>query len=230
MRPAIRLAAIMKLRVIYIFTHDSIGVGEDGPTHQPIEHVSALRLIPNLTLWRPSDATETFVAWEESLLHRDGPSLLALSRQNLQTVARTDAQIQSIRKGGYILSALPDAQLNLIATGSEVQLALQVQTALKEDGTSVNVLSIPCLERFLSQAPIYQKQILQDLPMLVIEAGSSSLWYKLIRGNGTVLGIDRFGESAKAEDLFSFFGFTVDHIVKMCMRLTEKRQNNLSSL
>ncbi len=216
-RNAIRMSAIMKQRVIYVMTHDSIGLGEDGPTHQPIEQVSSLRLIPNLTLWRPSDATETFVAWEESLLHHNGPSLLALSRQNLQTVVRTDAQIQAIRKGGYALSTLPGAQLNLIATGSEVQLALQAQAALTAAGTPVNVISIPCLERFLAQDAVYQTQVLKGLPMLVIEAGSSGLWYKLVRGNGTVLGIDRFGESAKAEDLFPFFGFTVEHVVTLVL-------------
>lgn len=229
-RNAIRMSAIMKQRVIYVMTHDSIGLGEDGPTHQPIEQVSSLRLIPNLTLWRPSDATETFVAWEESLLHHSGPSLLALSRQNLQTVARTDAQIQAIRKGGYALSELPDAKLNLIATGSEVQLALQAQVALQKIGAPINVISIPCLERFLTQDIPYQSEVLKGLPMLVIEAGSSDLWYKLVRGNGIVLGIDRFGESAKAEDLFPFCGFTVEHVVTMALNQISLTKTNGQSL
>ena len=218
-RNAIRMSAIMKQRVIYVMTHDSIGLGEDGPTHQPIEHISSLRLIPNLAVWRPCDATETLIAWQAAISHSTGPSLLALSRQNLPTYERTAKQIAGIVQGGYILSEQAGATLNLIATGSEVQLVMQAQAALKEQGIIANVISIPCLELFMSQAPAYQKQVLQNLPMLVVEAGSTGLWYKLVRGQGTVLGIDCFGESAKAEDLFKHFGFTVEHVVAAAKNL-----------
>lgn len=212
-RNAIRMSALMKQGVIYVMTHDSIGLGEDGPTHQPIEQLSSLRLIPNLTVWRPSDATETLIAWEEALLSRNAPSLLALSRQNLPTYPRSPQKIEGIRAGGYILSKRPQAKLNLIATGSEIQLMMQVQAELEKSLIYVNVISMPCLERFCMQTEVQQKATLQDLPMLVVEAGSSALWYKLVRGNGTVMGLDRFGESANAETLFKLFGFTVENII-----------------
>ncbi len=212
-RNAIRMSAIMKQRVIYVMTHDSIGLGEDGPTHQPIEHVSALRLIPNLAVWRPCDATETLIAWQAALQRAEGPSLLALSRQNLPTYERNATQIEGISRGGYVLSAQTGARLNLVATGSEVQLVMQAQAALKDQGILANVISIPCLELFMAQTPSYQQQVMQGLPMLVVEAGSTGLWYKLVRGQGKVIGIDCFGESAKAEDLFKHFGLTVEHVV-----------------
>ncbi len=221
-RNAIRMSAIMKQRVIYVMTHDSIGLGEDGPTHQPIEQVSSLRLIPNLAVWRPCDATETLIAWQAALQNTSGPSLLALSRQNLPTYSRSAAQIAGIAQGGYILAAQPGATLNLIATGSEVNLIMQAQQALQEKGLLANVISIPCLELFMRQDPAYQAQVLQNLPMLVVEAGSTGLWYKLVRGQGEVLGIDCFGESAKAEDLFQHFNLTVTAIVKASHALVAK--------
>ncbi len=218
-RNAIRMSAIMKQRVVYVMTHDSIGLGEDGPTHQPIEHLNSLRLIPNLGVWRPCDATETLIAWYAALKNNQGPSLLALSRQNLATYARTPTQITAISQGGYVLSSAPQAVLNLIATGSEVQLIMQVQSALKAQGVAANVISMPSLEIFLAQEENYQHQVLQDLPMLVVEAGTTGLWYKLVRGKGEVFGLDHFGESAKAEDLFTHFGFTVEHLVALSLKI-----------
>lgn len=218
-RNAIRMSALMKQRVIYVMTHDSIGLGEDGPTHQPVEQLNSLRLIPNLLVWRPCDALETLIAWEESLKQATTPSLLALSRQNLQTFARNEKQIENIRKGGYILSEAAGATVTLIATGSEVQLTMQAQATLKEQGIVANVVSMPCLEEFMAQTPDYKKEVLKNLPMLVIEAGSSGLWYKLIKANGAVFGIDTFGESGKAEDLFKHFGFTVENVIKQVKSL-----------
>lgn len=218
-RNAIRMSALMRQRVIYVMTHDSIGLGEDGPTHQPIEQLNSLRLIPNLLVWRPCDTIETLIAWEESLKQATTPSLLALSRQNLPTFERNPSQIADIRKGGYALSTLAGAKANLVATGSEVQLAIQAQAALKEQGIAVNVISIPCLEVFMAQGPDYHAKTLQNLPMLAIEAGSTGLWYKLVKGNGKVLGIDTFGESGKAEDLFKHFGFTVENVINLTKEL-----------
>jgi transketolase len=216
-RSAIRMSAIMKQRVIYVMTHDSIGLGEDGPTHQPVEHISALRLIPNLSVWRPADATETLIAWQEALKQNNGPSLLALSRQNLPTQVRDDAQLKAIPQGGYVLVAEPRATFSLVATGSEVHLALGVQKQLAEEGLFAQVISMPCLERFLAVPENQRDEVLKGLPMFVIEAGSTALWYQLIKGKGQVFGLDRFGESAKAEDLFSFFGFTLEKLAP-CVR------------
>lgn len=218
-RNAIRMSALMKQRVIYVMTHDSIGLGEDGPTHQPIEHLNSLRLIPGLSVWRPSDSIETLIAWQLALERTDAPTVLALSRQNLQTVPRTDLQIEHIRRGGYVLLTGAEPQLNIVATGSEVQLTLAVAEALKTKGISINVISMPCLEVFLMQDQPYQQEVLQDLPILVIEAGTTGLWYKLVRGNGKVIGLDHYGESAKAEDLFQAFGFTVEHIMTEALTL-----------
>ncbi len=206
-RNAIRMSALMKQRVIYVMTHDSIGLGEDGPTHQPIEQLNSLRLIPNLKVWRPCDSIETLLTWDESLKYQ-GPSLMALSRQNLPTFERTKAQLEGIRKGGYVLHHDSAAKINLIATGSEVQLAMQAAKKIP-----ARVISMPCLEGFMAQEADYQTEVLGNLPSLVIEAGTTGLWYKLIKGNGTVLGLDHYGESAKAEDLFQEFGLTVEHIL-----------------
>ncbi len=218
-RNAIRMSAIMKQPVIYVMTHDSIGLGEDGPTHQPIEHLNSLRLIPNLAVWRPADAIETLVTWYLALKHHSGPTLMALSRQNLQTFPRDAKAVAGIEKGGYVLSRVEHPALNLIATGSEVQLAMEAQRALKAEGIQVNVISMPCLELFMAQAPRYQEETLGTCPMLVIEAGTTGLWYKLVKGNGTVIGLDHYGESAKAEDLFQAFGFNTEHVVKVAKSL-----------
>ncbi len=206
-RNAIRMSALMKQRVIYVMTHDSIGLGEDGPTHQPIEHVQSLRLIPNLNVWRPCDAVETMVAWGSGLMSKSTPSLLALSRQNLAHQMRDATQLADIAKGGYVLveSKVP-AKLTLIATGSEVALAV---SAAKELGDAVRVVSMPCVDLFKAQDRTYQQSVLGTAPKLAIEAGVTSGWYEFA---DQVIGLDRYGESAPAGELFKLFGFTVEHV------------------
>ena len=212
-RNAIRMAALMKQRQIMVYTHDSIGLGEDGPTHQPVEHVSSLRLIPNLDVWRTADATETAVAWAAAIERRDGPSVLALSRQNLPTVTGAIAA-DSIRRGGYVLSDAADAKAVLIATGSEIKLALDAQQALAAAGIAVRVVSLPCADVFERQDKAYRESVLpRGIPRVAIEAGVTDFWRKYVGLDGAVIGIDRFGESAPAGELFKFFGFTVDNVV-----------------
>ncbi|MEP7083124.1 MAG: transketolase [Betaproteobacteria bacterium] len=214
-RNAIRMAALMKLRVIHVFTHDSIGLGEDGPTHQSVEHASALRLIPNLTVWRPCDTVETMVAWNQALLHRDGPSALLLTRQNVPFQPRDPAQIDTIARGGYVLSDAAAPQAILLATGSEVGLAMDARAKLAEAGIAVRVVSMPCTEFYDRQDAAYKASVLPDsIPKVAIEAGVTGLWWKYIGLHGGTVGIDTFGESAPAPALFKHFGFTVDHVVE----------------
>ena len=215
-RNALRMSALMKLRVIYVFTHDSIGLGEDGPTHQPVEQIATLRLIPNMDLWRPCDTVETMVAWTSSVERLDGPSSLALSRQNLPFVARDAATIQNIKKGGYVISAAKgDAKAIIIATGSEVELALKAQDALAQQNIHVNVVSMPSTNVFDRQDQAYKDSVLpKGLPRVVVEAGVTGGWWKYVGGEGDVIGLDRFGESAPAGVLFKEFGFTVANVVK----------------
>ncbi|MFZ5659676.1 MAG: transketolase [Pseudomonadota bacterium] len=216
-RNAIRMSALMHQRVIYVLTHDSIGLGEDGPTHQPIEQVNSLRLIPNMTLWRPCDAVETAVAWTQSVENRKGPSCLILSRQNLPAQNHTDETVAGIAKGGYILSEAANGQPEgvIIATGSEVALAMGAQAKLAEQGKHVRVVSMPSLEVFEKQDAAYKESVLPAklTKRLAVEAGSTGLWYKYVGLNGAVIGLDRFGESAPAPVLFDKFGFTVDNVV-----------------
>ncbi|WP_420827046.1 transketolase [Azospira restricta] len=213
-RNAIRMAALMKQRQIMVYTHDSIGLGEDGPTHQPVEHVASLRLIPNLDVWRTADATETAVAWAAAIERQNGPSVLALSRQNLPTVTAGVAA-ETIRRGGYVLSdCAGEAQVVLIATGSEVKLALDAQAALKMDGIAARVVSMPCADVFDRQDADYRASVLGKCQKrIAIEAGHPDLWRKYVGLKGAVIGIDRFGESAPAPKLFEFFGFTVANVV-----------------
>ena len=215
-RNAIRMSALMKQRVIYVFTHDSVGLGEDGPTHQPVEQTATLRMIPNLDLWRPCDTVETLAAWIEAVEKRNGPTALCLSRQNLPFVQRDAAAIAAIKKGGYVLSeAAGKAQAVIIATGSEVELALKAQAALAEAGVAVRVVSMPNTRAFDRQTQSYQDGVLPaELPKVVIEAGVTDGWWKYIGGKGRVIGLDRFGESAPAGVLFKEFGFTVENVVK----------------
>ena len=216
-RNALRMAALMKLRNIFVFTHDSIGLGEDGPTHQSVEHVSSLRLIPQLDVWRPCDTVETALAWTSALERHDGPTCLILSRQNLPYQARDPSAIASIGRGAYILSEAKDRQPKaiLIATGSEVQLAMGAQKALAETGVYVRVVSLPCAEVFDRQELNYREFVLPlGIPRVAIEAGVTDYWRKYVGLEGAVVGIDRFGESAPAGELFKFFGFTVDNVVK----------------
>ncbi len=216
-RNAIRMAALMKLRVIHVFTHDSIGLGEDGPTHQSIEHASSLRLIPQLNVWRPCDTSETAVAWGHAIRTKDRPAALLLSRQNLQHAPKKDTS--HIVKGGYILSEPQDAGLDqaaqavIIATGSEVSLALKAQTLLAAQGVAARVVSMPCTQVFDAQSIEYRQSVLPaGLPSVAVEMGARDFWWKY--KVCAVVGIDQFGESAPAADLFKHFGFTPEHVAQ----------------
>ncbi len=215
-RNALRMSALMKQRVVYVFTHDSIGLGEDGPTHQPVEQTATLRMIPNMSVWRPCDTMETMVAWAAGVEKKDGPTSLILSRQNLPYVKRTDAQVEAIRKGGYVLSDCDGApKVVLIATGSEVELAMKAQEALKADGIAARVVSMPCTNVFDKQDAAYKAGVLPaGVKRVAIEAGVTEGWYKYVGLDGAVVGLDRFGESAPAGQLFKEFGFTVENVVK----------------
>jgi transketolase len=217
-RNALRLAAMMRRRVIYVFTHDSIGLGEDGPTHQPVEHLASLRLIPNLDLWRPCDTVETAVAWAAALERRDGPTALVLSRQNLPFCRRDSAE--AVKRGGYVLSDAAGARAVLIATGSEVQLALGAQKSLAEAGVAVRVVSMPSTGVFDRQDAAYRAAVLPPgVPRVAVEAGATDAWRRYVGAlddaRGAVLGIDRFGESAPGGELFRHFGFTTEHLVQV---------------
>ncbi len=213
-RNALRMAALMKLRSIFVFTHDSIGLGEDGPTHQSIEHVSSLRLIPNLDNWRPCDTVESAASWGAAVRRKDGPSTLIFSRQNLPFMERSEAQIADIAKGGYVLQDAPNAKVILIATGSEVELAVKSAAALKERGVAVRVVSMPSTDVFDRQDAAYKASVLtRGVPRVAIEAGVTDFWYKYVGLEGAVVGIDTFGESAPAPVLFKHFGFTVENVV-----------------
>ena len=216
-RNAIRMAALMQQRVVHVFTHDSIGLGEDGPTHQPIEHVASLRLIPGLDVWRPADALETAVAWVQSLERTDGPSALILSRQALPIVAAA-GQRADIARGGYVLKDAPDgqaAQAVIIATGSEVGLALQAQARLlAEQGIATRVVAMPCTQRFDAQPEAWQAAVLPpSLPTLAVEAGHPDGWRRYTGRSGAVIGINRFGESAPGGELMKHFGFTPEAVM-----------------
>jgi transketolase len=212
-RNALRMAAIMKSRVIYVFTHDSIGLGEDGPTHQPVEHAASLRLIPGMDVWRPCDAVESAVAWAAALERAHGPSALLFSRQNVPSAPR--ASLEGIARGGYVLADAASPRAVIIATGSEVQLALGAQKLLAADGIAVRVVSMPSTSLFDRQPDEYRESILpKGLPRVAVEAGVTDYWRKYVGLEGAVVGIDRFGESAPAADLFKHFGFTPENVVK----------------
>lgn len=213
-RNAIRMAALMKINPIFVFTHDSIGLGEDGPTHQPVEQIATLRLIPNLDVWRPADAVESAVAWGSALSQQQTPSCLIFSRQNLPHQARDPAQLAAIAQGGYVLVDVAHPQVILLATGSEVALAVAAQAQLAEQGVRARVVSMPCTRRFDSQPSDYRAQVLPaTVPCVAIEAGVSDGWYRYVGRDGAVIGLDRFGESAPAGELFKLFGFTVENVV-----------------
>jgi len=222
-RNALRMAALMKLHSVFVFTHDSIGLGEDGPTHQPVEHAASLRLLPGMDVWRPCDAVETMVAWTAAIERRDGPTSLLLSRQNLphqkRPFADTAATIAAIRRGGYVLADAPALRAVIIATGSEVALAMAAKAKLAEDGIAVRVVSMPCTEAFDRQDAAWRESVLPAaVPRVAIEAGVTDGWHKYAgavdSGRGAVIGIDRFGESAPAGELFKYFGFSVDNVVR----------------
>ena len=213
-RNAIRMAALMQIRTLFVFTHDSIGLGEDGPTHQSVEHIASLRLIPNLDNWRPCDTVESAVAWQQAVQRGDGPSTLIFSRQNLAFQSRTPAQVAAIARGGYVLQNPTDAQVVLIATGSEVDLAVKAATALAVQGIAARIVSMPSTDVFDRQDAAYRSSVLPaGLPRVAIEAGVTGGWYKYVGLDGAVIGIDSFGESAPAGVLFKHFGFTVENIV-----------------
>jgi transketolase len=212
-RSALRMAALMKIRVVYVFTHDSIGLGEDGPTHQPIEHAASLRLIPFMDVWRPCDTVETAVAWAAALRRKDGPTALLLTRQNVAFSRRNE--VKEIERGGYILSDAPEPRAIIIATGSEVPVALGAQKLLAEGGVPVRVVSMPCTSVFDRQPAEYRNSVLPaQVPKIAVEAGVSDYWRKYVGLEGAVVGIDRFGESAPAGDLFKHFGFTPEHVAE----------------
>lgn len=214
-RNGMRMSALMKQRVIYVLTHDSIGLGEDGPTHQPIEHASSLRLIPGLHLWRPCDGFETAVAWIEAVERKNGPAALFLSRQNLPQYSSTRAQARDILKGGYVLSDCAGApEAVFIATGSEVSLAMQAQESLQAMGRNVRVVSMPCTALFDEQDAAWKEHVLpKGIKRIAIEAGHPDFWRKYVGLEGEVIGINRFGESAPAPAVYELLGITVDRLV-----------------
>jgi transketolase len=222
-RNAIRMSCLMQQRVIYVFTHDSIGLGEDGPTHQPIEHISSLRLIPNNDVWRPCDDVETLSAWRSAVERDDGPTCLILSRQNLPHCERTSQQVEDIRKGGYVLAESAGAVVTLLATGSEVSLAMQARAALAESGLSARVVSMPSCRRFDCQSAAYRNAVLpRNIPVLAIEAGVSNFWRAYVGLDGDVVGIDRFGESAPALQVAQELGLTVNTVVDRARALASR--------
>ncbi|HEX4910265.1 MAG TPA: transketolase [Permianibacter sp.] len=221
-RNAVRMAALMKQRSIFVYTHDSIGLGEDGPTHQPIEQMASLRGTPNMVLWRPCDTVESAVAWKAAVLRKDGPTALVFSRQNLPHQTRSEAQLANIARGGYVLSdssGQPD--VILIATGSEVALAMAAATQLREQGKHVRVVSMPSTNVFDAQDAAYRESVLPAAvrKRIAIEAGHVDGWYKYVGLDGRVIGMTTFGESAPGDKLFAQFGFTVENVVKTALEL-----------
>jgi transketolase len=215
-RNALRMSALMKQRVIYVYTHDSIGLGEDGPTHQPVEQTATLRYIPNMDVWRPCDTVESIVSWVCAVERKDGPSSLIFSRQNLAFMKRDAAQIANIRKGAYVLSEAAGGkpQAVIIATGSEVDLAIKAQAVLAADGINVRVVSMPSTNVFDRQDQAYKDSVLpKGIKRVAVEAGVTGFWHKYVGLEGAVVGMDTFGESAPAGELFKHFGFTVDNVV-----------------
>ena len=214
-RNALRMAALMKTNPIFVYTHDSIGLGEDGPTHQPVEQTATLRLIPNMDVWRPCDTAESLIAWAEAAKAADHPSCLIFSRQNLPFIPRSAEQLADIKRGGYVISETANAKAVIIATGSEVALALDAQKLLAAQGIPVNVVSMPCTSAFDRQEAAYRTAVLPEhLPRIAVEAGTPDGWYKYVGLNGAVIGISRFGESAPADELFKLFGITAEHVVQ----------------
>ena len=219
-RNAIRMSALMKLPVTYVFTHDSIGLGEDGPTHQAVEHASSLRLIPNLDVWRPCDAAETALAWREVLHRRDGPGALLLSRQALPHSGDGAPRAESIARGAYVLRRATHEQVALLASGSEVGVALAAAALLAQQGVAARVVSMPCFEAFERQDAAYRASVIpRHLPRLAVEAGSTGLWWKYVGEGGDVVGLDRYGESAPAGALFKHFGITPEAVAACALQL-----------
>ena len=220
-RNAVRLSALMGLPNIFVYTHDSIALGEDGPTHQPVEHLVTLRSTPNLYNWRPADLVETSIAWKNAVISETSPTCLVLSRQNTSAISRTKEQIDAIENGGYLIKEEDDATLSLIASGSELQLVLDASDVLlNQHGIKTNVISMPCLDVFLEQGDDYQSKVIKpDLPALVVELSHPNSWYKILNKGDKVLGIESFGESAPANVLLEHFGFTTANVVELSKSL-----------
>ena len=224
-RNAIRLSALMKIRAVFVYTHDSIGLGEDGPTHQPIEHAEALRVIPNLSVWRPCDSVETAIAWQAAIERRDGPTTLLLSRQGLAFQARSSHQLADVRRGGYVLhDGAGPLDAIIIATGSEVSLAMAAVKNLEEMGHSVRVVSLPSTDIFDRQEATYRDKVLPPMVTVrvAVEAGVSHGWFRYVGTHGQVIGLDTYGESAPAKTVFEHFGFTVDNVVGVVSSLIRR--------
>ena len=223
-RNAVRLSALMKLPNIFVYTHDSIALGEDGPTHQPVEHLVTLRSTPNLESWRPADLVETAVAWKNAVKSKDSPTCLIFSRQNTSAISRNQNQIDNIDKGGYLVKENDNASISLVASGSELQLILDAAEALEKDfGIASNIISMPCLDRFLDNEDDYHSSILKpNLPILVVELSHPNSWYKLLNKKDKVLGVETFGESAPANILLEHFGFTTPNVVEMAKSLVDE--------
>ncbi len=225
-RNAVRMAALMKIRSIFVYTHDSIGLGEDGPTHQSIEHVASLRLIPRLDVWRPCDTTETAVAWQAAIERRNGPSALVLTRQNLPAQPRNAQQISDIARGGYVLrDCVGTPEIIFIATGSEVQLACGAAEVLAQRGVKARVVSMPNTRVFDQQDAAYRSGVLPTdvTARVAIEAGVTDYWWRFVGTHGAVVGIDTFGESAPARDVFVHFGFSVENVVKTAEQVLQQQ-------
>ena len=223
-RNALRMAALMDLRNIFVYTHDSIGLGEDGPTHQPVEHTASLRIMPNMSVWRPCDAVETVVAWRHAIERRNGPTSLVLTRQGLPHQARSAAQRDAIARGGYVLrDAEREPDLILLATGSEVALAMAAAERLGGDGVAVRVVSMPSTDVFDAQSAEYRGSVLPAAvtARIAIEAGVSDGWWRYVGSAGRVIGMDRFGMSAPAPELFRHFGFSADNVVDVAKELLQ---------
>ncbi|MGH8188538.1 MAG: transketolase-like TK C-terminal-containing protein, partial [Steroidobacteraceae bacterium] len=217
-----RMAALMKQRVIYVLTHDSIGLGEDGPTHQPVEHLPSLRMIPNMTLWRPCDVAETAQAWADAIERENGPTCLALTRQGLPAQPRSAEQVAAIRRGGYVLKDCEGTpQVILIASGSEVALAVEAAQALQQNGRRARVVSMPCTSVFDAQDAGYREQVLPPSVerRVAIEAAAPDTWWRYVGPRGAVVGMTTFGASGIAKDLFKHFGFSVDNVVRTVERV-----------
>ena len=214
-RNAVRLSALMGLPNIFVYTHDSVALGEDGPTHQPIEHLVTLRSTPNLNNWRPADLVETSVAWKDAVTSTKTPTCLIFSRQGTSAITRSQDQLNAIKKGGYLLDQSDNPDMTIIASGSEVQLALDAAKQLKSESKNINVVSMPSLDIFLQQSEEYQRSIINpDKPVLVVECSHPNSWYKILNRNDKVIGIETFGESAPGSELLEHFGFTEENVIK----------------
>jgi transketolase len=235
MRPPIRLAALMRLPIVYVFTHDSVGLGEDGPTHQPVEHLAALRAVPNLVVIRPADPAETAAAWEVALERGDGPTALALTRQKVPHLERGSAGAADLARGGYVLADLPDAsgppELILIATGSEVHVALEAARRLAADGARTRVVSLPSWELFEAQPRERRDAVLPPAvrARVSVEAGSPLGWERYVGSAGAIVGLDRFGASAPGATALERLGFSADNVVRVARRVLDSSRTSPSA-